>query len=279
MTVMGIIGCRIFEDEIVHVLSNDLEVERIYLVKNEENIGLLNKLEAQGLEPVVLPVYEIRACLEQSDEFSVIVQLQEIGLHMNPSRLRSKTYTNLSLMSGFADGILLFYGLCGHAFSRMQTDFAHTGCSLQLLQDRSTGEPARPLEDCIAATLGGSSRYREILKSHSDTLFLTPMWAVNWKNAFGVDDELLSGFEFTPENLRELGYRKVARVDTGLSYEPDFEKKIEEFALNFGFEVIEFEGSTEIAQKSYNQMQNMLLRPHLKPENILFKKSLKSFST
>jgi hypothetical protein len=111
MTVMGIIGCRVFEDEIVHVLSNDPEVKRIYLVKDDENIGLLHKLEAQGLEPVVLSVYEIRACLEQSDEFSFIVQLQEIGLHMDPARLKSKTYTNLSLISGFADGILLFYGL------------------------------------------------------------------------------------------------------------------------------------------------------------------------
>jgi len=72
---------------------------------------------------------------------------------------------------------------------------------------------------------------------------------------------MIGGFEFTPENLRELGYRRVARVNTGLSYEPDFEKKIEEFALNFGFEIIELEGSTEIAQKSYKMMQNMLLRP------------------
>lgn len=261
MTVMGIIGCRIFEDELVHVLSNDLEVERIYLVKNEENIGLLHKLEAQGLEPVVLSVYEIRDCLEQSDEFSVIVQLQEIGLHMNSSRLKNKTYTNLNLMSRFADGILLFYGLCGHAFSRVQNDFAHIGCSLQLLQDINSGEPARPLEDCIAVALGGNSRYREILKSHRDTFFLTPMWAANWKYAFGMDGESLRGFEFTPDNLRKLGYRRVAKVDTGLSYEPDFEKKIEEFALEFGFEVIELKGSVEMAQKSYNLMQNMLLKP------------------
>jgi len=63
MTVMGIIGCRVFEDEIVHVLSNDPEVEKIYLVKNDENIGLLHKLEVQGIKPVVLPVHEIRACL------------------------------------------------------------------------------------------------------------------------------------------------------------------------------------------------------------------------
>jgi hypothetical protein len=63
------------------------------------------------------------------------------------------------------------------------------------------------------------------------------------------------------ESLKELGYRKIARVNTGLFYEPDFEKKIEEFALNFGFELIELEGSTEIAQKSYKNMQNILLRP------------------
>ncbi len=259
MTVMGIIGCRVFEDEIVHVLSNDPELKRIYLVKNKENIGLLNKLEAQGLKPLILPVCDIRACLEKNNEFSVIVQLQEIGLHVDPSRLKNKTYTNLNLISRLADGILLFYGLCGRAFSRMQKDFPYIECSLQLLQDRSAGESSRPLEDCIAAALGGNSRYREILKSHRDTFFLTPMWAVNWKSAFRMDNE--NGFEFTPESLKELGYRKIARVNTGLFYEPDFERKIEEFALNFGFELIELEGSTEIAQKSYKKMQNMLLRP------------------
>ena len=87
------------------------------------------------------------------------------------------------------------------------------------------------------------------------------MWAVNWKTAFRVGDELLMGFEFTPEHLRELGYRKVARINTKLSYEPNFEKRIEEFASNFGFEVIELEGSTEIVQNSYNQMRNMLISP------------------
>lgn len=262
MTVMGIIGCRVFEDEIVHVLSNDPEVERIYLVKNEENIGLLNKLKTQGLEPVVLPVYDIKACLKQRhDEFSVIVQLQEIGLHIDPAKLRSKTYTNLSLMSSFTDGILLFYGLCGRAFSRMQKDFPYTGRSLQLLQDRSSVESSLPLEDCIAAALGGNSQYRETLKRHSDAFFLTPMWAVNWKSAFRVDDRTLPGFEFTPESLRELGYRKIARINTGLYYELEFQKKIEEFAFEFGFEVIELEGSTEIVQNSYNTMQNMLFRP------------------
>ncbi|MDR7666312.1 DUF1638 domain-containing protein [Methanosarcina sp. Z-7115] len=261
MTILGIVGCRIFEDEIVHVLANDPDINRVYIIEHEENNGLLHKLEAEGVEPVVLPFYKIKADLKCSNEFSVIVQLQGMGLHIDPARLKSETYTNVDLMSRLVDGILLFYGSCGRAFSRMQKDFAYIRCPLKLLQDRSTGGSTEPLEDCIAAALGGNSRYREILKSYSDTFFLTPMWAVNWKAAFRVGDELLMGFEFTPEHLRELGYRKVAGINTKLSYEPDFEKKIEEFACNFGFEIIELEGSTEIVQKSYNQMRNMLVRP------------------
>lgn len=261
MAVLGIIGCRIFEDEITHVLANDADIDRIYIIENEENNGLLHKLEAEGFEPIVLPFYKIKADLKCNYEFSAIVQLQGMGLHINPARLKSKTYKNVDLMSRLVDGILLFYGSCGQAFSRMQRDFAYTGCPVKLLQEGSTCESIKPLEDCIAAALGGNSRYREILKSHSDTFFLTPMWAVNWKTAFRVGDELLLGFEFTPEHLRELGCRKVARINTKLSYESDFEEKIEEFAHNFGFEIIELEGSTEIVQKSYNQMRNMLLGP------------------
>jgi hypothetical protein len=180
---------------------------------------------------------------------------------MDPTRLKNKTYINVDLMSRLADRILLFYGLCGQAFSRIQKDFAYTRHPIKLLQDRSISESAQPLENCIAAALGGNSCYREILKSHRDTFFLTPMWAVNWRTAFSFGDEMRLGFEFTPEYMKELGYRRVAKINTKLSYEPNFEKKIVEFALNFGFEIIEMEGSIEIAQKSYNQVRDMLLRP------------------
>jgi len=261
MTVLGIVGCRMFEDEITHVLAKDPDIDRIYIIENEENKGLLHKLEAEGFKPVVLPFYKIKADLKCSNKFSVIVQLQGMGLHIDPARLKNETYTNVDIMSRLVDGILLFYGSCGQAFSRIQRNFAHTRCPIKLLQDRDTGESIQPIEDCISAALGGNSHYREILKSHSDTFFLTPMWAVNWKTAFRIGDKLLLGFEFSPEYLRELGYRKVARVNTKLSYESDFETKVKEFAHDFGFEVIELEGNTEVAQKSYNQMRNMLFRP------------------
>ena len=265
MTVLGIVGCRIFEDEIVHVLVNDPEIDRVYLIENEENRGLLQKLEASGFEPEILPFYEIRDKLKQNHEFNVVVQLQGMGLHVDPARLKSKTYTNVNLMSRHADGILLFYGLCGQAFSRIKKDFPYMGCPIKLLHDRNGGEKTGPLEDCVAVALGSNARYRETLRKHRDTFFFTPMWAANWKTVFSVGEEFMKGFEFTPAHLRELGYRKVARVKTGLSYEPDFEKNIEEFALNFGFEVMEMEGSAEIAMESYSHIRKMLQGPLKSP--------------
>ncbi|AKB24368.1 hypothetical protein MSMTP_0899 [Methanosarcina sp. MTP4] len=265
MTVLGIVGCRIFEDEIVHVLVNDPEIERVYLVENEENRDLLQKLETTGFRPEILPFYEIRDKLKQNHEFSVVIQLQGMGLHVDPARLKSKTYTNVNIMSRLADGILLFYGLCGQAFSRIKKDFPYMGCPIKLLQERSVGEKNGPLEDCVAAALGSNARYREALRMHKDAFFFTPMWAANWRTVFSVGEELMEGFEFTPDHLRELGYRKVARVKTGLSYEPDFEKNIEEFAQYFDFEVMELEGSTEIAMESYSHIRKILSDPLKSP--------------
>ena len=116
MTVLGIVGCRIFKDEITHVLANDPGIDRVYIVEHEENNDLLHKLEAEGFKPVVLPFYKIETDLKCNNGFSIIVQLQGMGLHINPTQLKSKTYTNIDLMSRFVDGILLFYGFCGGHF-------------------------------------------------------------------------------------------------------------------------------------------------------------------
>jgi hypothetical protein len=49
MTVLGIVGCRIFEDEIVHMLANDPELNRVYLIENEENNVFCISLKLKGL--------------------------------------------------------------------------------------------------------------------------------------------------------------------------------------------------------------------------------------
>ncbi|GEM_PF-3037251 len=68
-------------------------------IEDEENSGLLHKLEAAGIEPVVLPFYNIKKDLKCSNNLGVIIQLQGMGLHVDRTRLKSKTYTNVNLMS------------------------------------------------------------------------------------------------------------------------------------------------------------------------------------
>ena len=80
------------------MLAKDPDIDRIYIIENEENKGLLHKLEAEGFKPVVLPFYKIKADLKCSNKFSVIVQLQGMGLHIDPARLKNETYTNVDIM-------------------------------------------------------------------------------------------------------------------------------------------------------------------------------------
>lgn len=55
------------------------------------------------------------------------------------------------------------------------------------------------------------------------------------------------------EHLRKPGYREVAKLDTKLSCEPDFETWIEEFARNFGLEIIEL-------KEAWNLRKNLTLK-------------------
>lgn len=260
MTTLGIVGCRIFEDEIVHVLVNDPAIERIFIVENEENAGILKKLEAVELAPRVLPFYEIQSELEKSRGFNVVIQLQSMGLHINPARLKKAIHTNVNFISRLTDGVLLFYGLCGQPIYFEENYLGSEKCPVCFLQEVNEDKSKSPLDDCVAVALGGNFRYRKLLKSYRHTFFFTPMWAANWKLVFGETEKEFSNFEFTPSHLKELGYRKVAKIRTGLSYEPDFGKNVEKFAHDFGFEVIELEGSTEIAESSYFRMRNLLTR-------------------
>lgn len=45
MPVITIINCRIFEDEVVHLIEKESELKEVIIVKNENSIGLIRKLE------------------------------------------------------------------------------------------------------------------------------------------------------------------------------------------------------------------------------------------
>lgn len=52
-----------------------------------------------------------------------------------------------------------------------------------------------------------------------------------------------------------IGYRRVAKINTGFEYTTYFGARIGKFAGIFGFEVLELEGNQELFEKCYSRMK------------------------
>jgi hypothetical protein len=156
-----------------------------------------------------------------------------------------EVYRKIKEMSGFSDRILIFYGTCGHSLSNLEKDFQNLGCQLYFLKD----EKGETVEDCISAALGGNDVYARALVNGDGegTFYLTPMWASNWEEK-SKDNAILSS-ESDSKFLKLYG--RAAKINTGLSYEPDFDKNVKDFARSFDLKIVELQGSKKIAQQSY----------------------------
>ncbi len=275
MPVLSIIACDMFEDELAYVLSKDSKLEQLILVEKRECFRLQRKLRSQGCLPALVPLDRIREILKGGDNQSfqailkpfcgigfvekirrklentqrtkvtVVANMLKMGLHIDVELLKGEVYRNIREMSRFSDRILVFYGTCGHSLVNIEKDFEALDCQLYFLKD-GKGEI---VEDCISAALGGNNAYAGTMASGDGvgTFYLTPMWASGWQ-------------EFPKEKFYELSendkkyirrYGRVAKINTGLSYEADFEENVRDFARFFNLNIVEIKGSKKIAEQSY----------------------------
>jgi hypothetical protein len=272
MPTLSIISCRMLEDEIVHLLSSDREVEELLLLDGKETQSLSRKLKSQNRPHILLAWESLGGHLRKrngpgglfsrlgirssrADSLVVVVSLLRLGLHSNLEHLRAAVIDNIRLMSSFSDGILVFYGRCGNALAHLEEDLADLSCPLYFLNDGQ----GRRIDDCIATALGGNEEYDRTLSEHKDVaVFLTPMWASGWKVMIEENASLGRGRDLRAM-LKGTGLRRVARIDTGLSFEKGFQEKVDGFAREFGLERIELAGSTAVAEKSYERAKSSLL--------------------
>lgn len=260
MPVMTIVGCRMFEDEIMHLLENDPEIEKVLVVENEDCGGITRKMDEAGISYIVLPPEEIPEKTTEGDKsLTLVIYMLELALHAIPENLKKTVYSKIEFMAPRSDGILLFYGLCGNVLGKIEEDFKALDCRVCILKE----ENGEIVDDCIGAVLGGRGRYLEVLKSCRGvgTFFLTPMWAVNWREmvrAAGLsqdpDDIKMSKFVFD-----YAGYKRVAKVNTGLAYEKDFNTRVKEFSILFEFEVTDLEGTLQLVENCYAKTKALVL--------------------
>jgi hypothetical protein len=284
--VLSIIACRILEDELTRVLSLDRTLRHLILVDNLDSIGLSGKLRAESRAHLVIAKKEIPDLIEnlrndksrrflkpllnrfrfkhgklsdnpRAQDLIVIVNILRMALHSDDKMLKEEVYRNISDMARFSDGILLFYGLCGNSLANIGNDLGDLDCPIYFLTD----EGEKRVDDCIAVALGGNRQYEETLRKFPAVgIFFTPMWAFNWRE---IDKEVgrSSRFQSLGNTLNNLGYQKVAKLDTGLHYIRDFEvdSRINEFAGSYNLEIVSLQVGSEVAEKCYQKAKDSVV--------------------
>lgn len=252
--MLGIIGCPILEDEIVYSVKKDEDVRSVFVVENEDSKNLLRKLENARVKARVVPIREEHLGSLSDDGFGIIVLMKSMALHEDPQILRKEVAKGVALIGPHCRGIMLFYGLCGNAFKHLPEIEAETGHKLTLLTD----EQGRPVDDCIAAVLGGTDGYYNLLKRYPGVFYLTPAWAENWRELIykmeltrGIDQGDLSMLKWMFETA---GYSKALKIDTGLGDRTVFDDKVKDFVKEFKFQTLALEKefiTLEAVEKSY----------------------------
>lgn len=262
MPIMSIISCKIMQDEIVWILENDSSIDEIIVVDNENIREFVEKLDKVNLQYKVLSLEDISSLPEiksESHKYKVMINLMELGLHRSPKELKIKVYETIKTFAPFSSGILLFYGLCGNVLGNVEKDFESSSfsCPVRILKDKDH----RIVDDCIGATVGGVNNYLRILKSVSDagTYLFTPMYSKGWKELLDLNKlnkDPAKALKLMKKTHEMIGYKRVAKINTGLEYTENFDASIREFADLFDFEILEFnDGNQEIFKDCYNELK------------------------
>ena len=260
MPVMSVIACRMYEDEIVHLIENDTELDEVILVENEGHYGLARKLTDVGYSHKVLSLEKINSDSEMNPgkKITLIINMVEFGLDASPLTLRDKVYKKIEHLADKSDLILLLYGLCGNVLGNVENDFGSYPCVVRILKD-TDGEI---VDDCIGALLGGRDPYLKMLKNFKGTgvYFLSPMGAANWREllkssrlALDLDDMSIAKYIFDYS-----GYKKVAKIKTGLSDEKKFDEDVGEFARCFDFDIVPSSGGLGLIEECYKKAKSEL---------------------
>jgi Protein of unknown function (DUF1638). len=275
MPVLSIIACEMLEDELVYVLSKDHELNQLIVVENRQSLRFVRKLKSENCQPRIFPLDRISTFLEETnnsvsmnplslflkfpffekihqsirkknrEKTTVVVNALKLGLHADCELLRSEIYQNIRKMAAFSDGILIFYGNCGHSLRNTEEDFKDLPCSLHFLKD----ERGEIVDDCISVALGGNDNYAEVMQSGKGTgmIYLTPMWASSWKQ-MRTESNNTSDFN---ESFLKKHYRKAVKINNKISRKEEFDRNVLNYARTFNMSIVEMEGTVEIASKSY----------------------------
>lgn len=240
--VLTVIGCPILEDELIHSILSDNEEKKIFIIDTEPSKSLEGKFERYGIEYNKIKEESFlnsNGCMDRSD-FNIVIKMLDMGLHREPKDLRSKVEYEVVSVSEVSDVIALYYGMCGnHGWDVTKWAEENGLCPVVVFRDKD----GRVCDDCIGVAVGGTDKYRQLLKVHTGQMLFTPSVAVNWDDFMASNEMFRRSHENGVEYMRQLfdlcGYDTVVKIDTGFGDRDDMDKATVDFANTYDFKIIE----------------------------------------
>lgn len=261
------IACPMLEDEMIYNLTTDPDEKRIFLLANKNIETLLPKLKSNSVEFEQISEEDFfnENANVPREGYNVIIWMMNLGLHSEPKALSAEICRLMLTVPGHADGIALYYGLCGNGLEGIREwGRENLPIPMTLFTDRE----GKLCDDCICVPLGSSEKYLNLMKEHTGVMYLTPAVACSWKEFLGhtelfkgLDSIDMSPKEFMKLMLDMAGYKKCLKIQTNLGDQVNFQEKCEEYAKELELELIELEGgwvSTEVADRMYAEAKSFL---------------------
>jgi hypothetical protein len=255
--VLGIVGCEVLADEIAYVISRDDNVSSVVVGTSPESDELYEKLRRLAPSKTIALKAEGEigpAILD--DGTSIVVKVMPIALHQGPAELRERVLVEIGKLEKNCGSVLVFYGLCGNAFKEIDRLSENFKVPVTILRDGKK----LIVDDCVGAELGGTEEYLAYLKSEHGEYPLNSMWAQKWRH-YMHETQLLrdeNDLEEAKMVFRCMGYSKVAKLDTGLVDDDDFEAKVKEFATLFELQMERVKCPLRVVEESYQAAIRLL---------------------
>ncbi len=178
---------------------------------------------------------EILPLLPSGMEYQVL----EFGLHATPQNLNRSLQAAIDASVPGVDTIVLGYGLCSKSVVGLHAN----NCALIIPR----------VDDCISIFLGSSTVYKERMRDHPGTYYLTKGWIEAGDTPFSQREHLEQryGSEKARWLMRQMlrNYTRLALINTGKYEIEHYRSYAQAAAASFGLQYEEIEGAPTLVQK------------------------------
>ncbi|KYC53070.1 MAG: hypothetical protein AMQ22_00464 [Candidatus Methanofastidiosum methylothiophilum] len=264
MKRVGIVACEIFEEELLKLLSEYDNIDRIILVSNDSSKEFQRMLESMYSYEKIAIARELCSTrfLKRQTPLEVVVNILPFALHLYAEDIKREVVNASKEIEKHVDYILLLYGLCGNALGPIRELLINKKVKVPF--DVLTNDKGQIMDDCICALIGSSEKYLKELEQTTNVFFMTPGWAKHWPRLLeektrNVDSKRMA--ELSKMDVKEkfkmaLGssdYKRVIGIELDFIDKLNFRARCKEFASHFNSEIVIREGTIDTLRESFEK--------------------------